>query len=287
MTSLSERAAKLRREKWEESRFTGTSVADPPISRYDRLDGGAIVEKLKRSNRRRSLFPIASMALALACAMLFSRGALPASAQPQNAASSPAASLTPPPAQSPRAPAWAAFERAWADISSYNATITTFEQEGAQVQNWVFDYTFHKPSSATAHYNTGPNAGVTAVWNGGDTVVAHRGGGFLALFKRTFALHDPIVTTIRGSSIDQLSFGAILAHGNGTAGTISESPGPTILSVPTASVTLVPSAPAADAGLTEEVIDISTLTNLPIRVLGYDGATLVRQVDFSNVRIER
>ncbi|MGB8205347.1 MAG: hypothetical protein WCE83_11770 [Candidatus Baltobacteraceae bacterium] len=236
--------------------------------------------------RRRSPIPIAIVSLALACAVLFSWGALPASAQPQSAVASPAAAVTPPPpARSAGLPAWVAFERAWANISSYSATVTTFEQEGTQVQNWVFDYTFHKPSSATAHYNMGPNAGVTAVWNGGDTVVAHR-GGFLALFKRSFSLHDPIVTTIRGSSIDQLSFGAILEHGNGTAGTVSESAGPTILSVPTVAVTLVPSSPAADAGLTQEVIDISTLTNLPIRVLGYDGATLVRQIDFSNIRIE-
>ena len=30
------------------------------------------------------------------------------------------------------------------------------------------------------------------------------------MFKRTLSLHDPLVTTLRGSSIDQLSFGAIL-----------------------------------------------------------------------------
>lgn len=237
--------------------------------------------------RRGRPFGIATVALALAGALIFSRAALPASAQPQSTVADPAAVGTPsPPAQSPRPPAWLAFERAWANISSYSATVTTFEQKGAQVQNWVFDYTFHKPSSATVHYNKGPNAGVTAVWSGGDTVVAHR-GGLLALFKRTFSLHDPIVMTIRGSSIDQLSFGAILEQGSGTEGTLSESPGPTILGVPTAAVILIPNSPAAGAGITQEVIDLSTLTDLPIRVLGYGGATLVRQVDFSNLRIER
>jgi hypothetical protein len=228
-----------------------------------------------------------NVALALAGALLFSQAALPASAQPQNTVADAVAAGTPSPwAPSPRPAAWVAFQRAWANISSYSATATSFEQAGAQVQNWVFDYTFHKPSSATVHYNTGPNAGVTGVWNGGDTVVAHR-GGLLALFKRTFSLHDPIVTTIRGSSIDQLSFEAILEHGNSTAGTVSESSGPTILGVPTAAVILVPDSPAADAGLTREVIDISTLTDLPIRLLAYDGATLVRQIDFSNIRTER
>lgn len=155
------------------------------------------------------------------------------------------------------------------------------------MQNWVFDYTFRKPSSATVHYNKGPNAGVTVVWNGGDTLAAHRGGGLLALFKRTFSLHDPIVTTIRGSSIDELSFAAILAHGNGVAGTVSEGTGPTILGDPTQAVTLIPNSSVADAGLTQEIIDISTLSGLPVRILGYDGTMLVRQVDFADVRIAR
>jgi hypothetical protein len=218
--------------------------------------------------------------------MLFSWGTRPAPAQPQNAVAGPAAILVPsPPAAPPLARAWVAFERAWANIDSYSATVTSFEQQGADVQNWVFDYTFRKPASATVHYNKGPNAGVTVVWSGGDTVVAHR-GGLLALFKRSFGLHDPTVTTIRGSSIDQLSFGAILEHGNRIAGTVSESAGPTILSVPTAAVTLIPDSPAADAWLTQEVVDISTVTNLPMRVLGYEGTTLARQVDFTNVRVE-
>jgi hypothetical protein len=63
------------------------------------------------------------------------------------------------------------------------------------------------------HVLSGPNAGVAVVWGGGTTVIAHRGSGLAAMFKKTFALHDPQATTIRGSSIDQLSFGAILLHG--------------------------------------------------------------------------
>lgn len=118
----------------------------------------------------------------------------------------------------------------------------------------------------------------------------HRGGtsrGFAGSFQENVRAARSHRATIRGSSIDQLSFCAIPEHGNATAGTVSEKPGPAILCVPTAAVTLIPNSPAADADLTQEVIDISTLTGLPIRVLGYDGATLVRQVDFSNVRIER
>jgi hypothetical protein len=178
-----------------------------------------------------------------------------------------------------------AFARAWAAVTAYTATVTVFEQKDAQVQNVVFNYTFRKPASVTVHVASGPNAGVTLVWDGGTTVVAHRGSGLAALFKRTLSLHDPQATTIRGSSIDQLSFGAILAHAQAEAGTLSEVPGEIIDGVPTDAVRLSSSTPAADAGLTREVVELSTVTHLPVRVLGYEGDTLVRKIDFSNVTL--
>jgi outer membrane lipoprotein-sorting protein len=180
-------------------------------------------------------------------------------------------------------PAWIAFALAWTGMSGYSATVTVFEQKGATTQQEAFNYTFSKPSTATMHVLTGPNAGVTLVWNGGTTVVAHRGSGFEAMFKKTFPLHAPKVTTIRGSSLDQLSFGAILEHAADTAGVLASSDGPTIGGVETDEVTLVPANAIIDTGLTLEVIDLSKVTHLPVRLLGYEGTTLVRRVDVSDV----
>jgi outer membrane lipoprotein-sorting protein len=182
--------------------------------------------------------------------------------------------------------AWTTFEQTWANITAYSATVAIFEREGAQVQSSVLNYTFRKPSSASVHFVAGKNAGVTVTWSGDETVVAHRGSGLIALFKKTFALHDPQVTTIRGSSIDQLSFAAFIAHSKGTPGIVSEQPGPTILDIPTEAVTLIPTSSATDTGLTREIIDLSVSTNLPLRVLGYEQDTLVREVDFSNIQIQ-
>jgi hypothetical protein len=226
-------------------------------------------------------------AFVFGCAILSSVGASPTPSPPPIPLESPSASITPLhliPLAVP--PAWAAFEQAWTNITAYSTTITVFERQGTQVQNSVFDYTFQKPSSATAHSNVGVDAGATLVWDGGDTVVAHRGTGLMALFKKRFSLHDPAVTTIRGSSVDQLSFGAFLAHSQGTPGTISQDAGPIILGIPTQAVTLIPTSAVANAGLTREIVDLSTITNLPVRVLGYEGETLVRQVDFSNVKVK-
>jgi hypothetical protein len=225
---------------------------------------------------------------AAAFATLVFLGAAPvAVAQP-----SPTASATPSRAPSPLpAPSGAAaqrldaFARAWAAVTAYDATVTVFEQKDTQVQNVVFNYAFRKPANATVHVASGSNAGVTLVWDGGTTVVAHRGSGLAALFKRTLSLHDPQATTIRGSSIDQLSFGAILAHADAEAGTLSEVPGDVIDGVATDAVRLSSSTPAANTGLTREVVELSTITHLPVRVLGYDGETLVRRIDFSNVTL--
>jgi len=185
-------------------------------------------------------------------------------------------------AQTAKPPAWVAFRDLWKDVTWYSATVIVSEREGAEVRSSILNYTFHKPSSSTVYFTAGPNAGVTVVWNGGDTVVAHRGRGFAALFKKKFSLHDPRVTTIRGSSIDQLSFAAILAHSQGMPGIMSQDVGPPILDIPTEAVTFVPASSVADTGLTREVIDFSGPTGLPLRILGYEGDTLVRQIDFSN-----
>jgi outer membrane lipoprotein-sorting protein len=196
------------------------------------------------------------------------------------------ATAIPAQAQNAEPPAWAKFKDVWKNVTSYSATVVVFERERTEVLSSILDYTFRKPSSATVHFSAGPNAGVTVVWNGGNTVIAHRSTGIAALFKKTFSLHDARVTTIRGSSIDQLSFAAILAHAQVTPGIVSQDIGPAILDIPTDAVTLVPTSSLADTGLTREVVDISVPTGLPLRVLGYEGNTLVRQIDFSNIILQ-
>ena len=219
------------------------------------------------------------------CALLVSFALAPASAAPPSPGPNPPAAapgLAPP---GPAAVVLDAFARAWAAIGSYGATVTLFEREGERTQDAVFDYTFRKPATATAHEAKGSNAGVTLDWNGGNVVVAHRSGLF-SFFKKTIALHDPLATTIRGSSIDELSFGSILQHAEQVAGTLSVAPGELLDGVQTEAVTLVPSNPAADGGLTREVLELSTVTQLPARVLGYAGTQLVRRVDFSDVEVK-
>ncbi len=182
-------------------------------------------------------------------------------------------------------PAWTQFAQTWSDLSGYSATVTVFEQKGTQTENMVLDYSYHKPSSATIRIVQGKNAGVTLVWNGGSTMQAHRGSGLMAAFKKTMAIDDPLATTVRGSTIDQLSFDAILAHAQQTPGSVAQLPGAPIDGLPTDEVRLT-HADAASDGLTLEVVDVSKTTHLPVRILGYDGPVLVRSIVFSDVKLQ-
>jgi len=195
------------------------------------------------------------------------------------------ATKTPAPTTPPKTPtALVAFAHAWRTLKSYNATLTIFEREGAQTQNMVFDYSFTKPSSVTTRVVEGANKGARLAWDGGSTVVVRRGGGLLSMFKKTVSLHDPLVTTIRGSTVDELGFGAILAHSQ-QPGVLSQTGGGVIDGAATEAVTLIPTHPAFDARLTREVIEISKKTHLPTRVLGYEGSILVRKIDFANIHL--
>jgi len=192
---------------------------------------------------------------------------------------------TPPSTASTKSPpAIVAFAHAWKMLKSYSVTLTIFEREGTKTQNMVFDYSFTKPSSVTTRVVEGANKGARLTWDGGSTVVVRRGSGLLSIFKKTVSLHDPLVTTIRGSTVDQLGFGAILAHSQQPGG-LSESGGGMIDGAPTEAVTLIPTHPAYDARLTREVIEISKKTHLPTRVLGYEGSILVRKIDFANIHL--
>jgi hypothetical protein len=105
-------------------------------------------------------------------------------------------------------------------------------------------------------------------------------------FQKDLSLHDPLATTIRESSIDQLSFGAILEHAQHTTGTLSTIAADPVDGSRTTAVVLEPAVPATDAALMREIIEVAAATHLPMRVLGYAGQVLVRKIDFSNVTVK-
>ena len=62
--------------------------------------------------------------------------------------------------------------------------------------------------------------------------------------------------------------------------------GDVIKGVATDAVRLVSNATSSKTGLTLQVVEISRTTHFPVRMLGYAGATLVRKIDFSQVKLQ-
>lgn len=169
---------------------------------------------------------------------------------------------------------------AWSDLHGYNATIQLYEVKGSNSEHAVFAYSFTKPASVTMHVNQGPNAGATVTWTGGSTVRASKSGAFGITMGKTVSLNDPLVTSLRGYSVSDLSFAGILAHAQQTAGTLSS--GSTKLNgAPVIAVTLNVANPAQDNGMTREVLYLAQNTQLPLRIDGFTGSQLVRIYRFT------
>ena len=172
------------------------------------------------------------------------------------------------------------FAKAWSALHGYNATIQLYEVKGSSNEHAVFAYSFTKPATVTMHINQGPNSGATVKWTGGSTVYASKSGAFGITMGKNVSLNDPLVTSLRGYSVSDLSFGGILSHAQQTAGTLSG--GATKLDgAMVTAVTLNVANPAQNNGMTREVLYLSQSTQLPLRIDGFAGSQLVRQYRFA------
>jgi outer membrane lipoprotein-sorting protein len=169
-----------------------------------------------------------------------------------------------------------AFANAWESMSGYKTSIHCYSEKGGKTENSQFSYTFTKPSSISMSIVSGPRAGNTVTWSGGDTVTAGKG-----MFTKKFALNDSAVTSLRGATVVDLSFGSILKHAQSISGKKTAA-ATTLDGAPVEAVTVNVAQPAADSGLTREVLYLSSAANLPVRVDGYTESQLVSSCTFSN-----
>ena len=176
------------------------------------------------------------------------------------------------------------FAEAWSAIDNYSCTIQSHDVEGTNVQDRTEHYWFKKPTNAKIEIVAGPGRGSGAVWHGGDKVLGHL-GGILAGIKQSVSINDRRATSLRGDTIESASFAGILAYYQGAKGTISESAGEAINGTPTDEVSLKIANVAANHNVTRDVLYLSKATHLPVRRVKYEGDTLVKQQDFSSVKL--
>ena len=172
------------------------------------------------------------------------------------------------------------FAKAWSGLHGYTATIQLYEVKGGSNEHAVFAYSYTKPSMVTMHVNQGPNSGATVKWTGGTTVYASKSGAFGITMGKNVSLNDPLVSSLRGYTVSDLSFAGILAHAQQTGGTLSS--GATKLNgAMVTAVTLNVENPAQDNGMTREVLYLSQNTQLPLRIDGFAGNQVVRMYRFT------
>lgn len=177
------------------------------------------------------------------------------------------------------------FAAAWSKLQAYTATLVMHETAGTRVQDRTYDYAFTKPHSATIAIAGGPGKGGREAWSGGDTVIASP-PGLLSRLRLHLSIRDARVTTLRGDTIAMASFGWLLQQ-LGEKGQLSQSPGPSVGGNATTQLSLIVADPKSNGGITREVVDFSTVTKLPVRVLRFVGSSLVKQMDVRNLNVRR
>jgi hypothetical protein len=178
-----------------------------------------------------------------------------------------------------------AFASAWSKIDAYSVTVDVHESAGKAVQDRTYAFAFQKPSNATIVITKGSGRGGKVVWSGGDSVIGSPPGLFSRL-KVHLGISDARVTSLRGDTVAMASFAWILDHFQQTAGMKTEAPGAPVDGNATTEISLAVGDPAADSGLTQEVLVISNATELPVSGRSYVGADLVKDVHFSAVTVE-
>lgn len=176
-------------------------------------------------------------------------------------------------------PALAKFSSAWSKLSTYTCAVTAHEVLGTRVQDRTYKLTFRKPYDTKLEITGGDGRGGAAVWHGGDTLRGHQ-GGFISFIKLNLSIHDPRATTIRGTTIAEASFGAILDHVKSLKGTMESSESGDATTIDFG----VPD-PSADDNVTKERV-VLVANGLPSEYDQWEGDTLVRHVVYTDVVVD-
>ncbi len=175
--------------------------------------------------------------------------------------------------------ALARFEAAWAKVNTYACTIVGHEVSGSHVQDRTYTIKFRKPYDTRMDITAGDGRGGAAVWHGGDTVRGHQ-GGFISFIRLNLSIHDPKATSLRGTTIAEANFGALLEHLKALKGSTIDATtedGQTKINIAVAD-------PANDQNVTRELMVLGA-NGLPVEFDQWEGDTQVKRVTYSDVAL--
>jgi outer membrane lipoprotein-sorting protein len=174
--------------------------------------------------------------------------------------------------------ALAAFSSAWDGVHSYTCTITAHEVLDSDVQDRVYNAVFERPNNVRMDIIGGAGKGGAAIWNGGDTVYGHE-GGFLSFIRLHLNIHDSKAVSLRGTTIAQSSFGALLQRFKDLKTSSLDAKTAGGETTVTANVL----DPASDDGVTSEVLILGA-DHLPTTYTQFEGTKLVNHVSYWNYK---
>lgn len=175
--------------------------------------------------------------------------------------------------------ALAKYASAWAKVSTYRCAITAREVSGSHVQDRTYDLYFRKPFDTRMDVTGGDGRGGAAVWHGGDTVKGHQ-GGFFSFVKLNLNIHDSKAVSVRGTTIADANFGALLDHIKGLKGATigaTQDGDKTNIDVAVAD-------PSADNNVTKERMVLGA-SNLPVEYDQWEGDAQVKHVTYFDVKV--
>jgi outer membrane lipoprotein-sorting protein len=172
--------------------------------------------------------------------------------------------------------ALAAFSTAWAGVKTYTCTITAHEVKGRDVQDRVYHVAFMRPNNMRMDIVGGAGRGGAAVWTGGSTLFGHQ-GGFLSFVKLHLNIHDPKAVSLRGTTVAQASFGALLDRVKSLK--IATLDAKTQNGLTRMSAQIAGAAPEKDV---TSILMVFAANHLPVEYDEYMGSTVVDHVVYSN-----
>lgn len=175
--------------------------------------------------------------------------------------------------------ALARFSAAWDSVKTYSCTITAREVSGANVQDRVYQMWFRKPHMSRMNITGGAGRGSAVVWDGSDRVYGHQ-GGFLSMFKKHLDLHDRLATTIRGTTVAQASFGALLDHIKGLKGAAIDA----VADGDRTQINISVADPSAYENVTKERMVLGP-DNLPLEYDQWEGDNQVKRIVYTDVKV--
>jgi hypothetical protein len=167
----------------------------------------------------------------------------------------------------------------WDKINTYECTISSHEVEGTDVQDRVYHLRFEKPLETRVDVVDGDGRGSAAVWDGGDRVRGHQ-GGMLSMIKLNVDIHSKLATSIRGTTIAQANFGALVDH----LRSLDPSSMHVTADADKSVLVVEEDFPAPDTDVTKEVYFLGP-DGLPTEYFQYAEDVVVKHVVYSDVKI--